>query len=276
MAVTEVLPGLYTSDHQVAEGKNAIILGERGALAVDVGTYPEEGQIMADFIRSQGYTPNRVILTHGHGDHVLGGAAFAGSEVYARIETPDVCRRFLRALAERQGAPVAPLLAQALWPTVMYSAELLIDLDDKRVRLFPTPGHSVDGISVYIEEQRALIAGDSVVTSIIPAIGDGDSRVLESTLRGLLTLQIDVLIPGHGAVVYGADAVRDTLNWLIGYLNRVRAAVRQLDSALNHEQVADQITYEHFVGDRLPADQYGMPTRHRNTVLKIIEEERVD
>jgi glyoxylase-like metal-dependent hydrolase (beta-lactamase superfamily II) len=78
MAVTEVLPGLYTSDHQVAEGKNAIILGERGALAVDVGTYPEEGQIMADFIRSQGYTPNRVILTHGHGDHVLGGAAFAG------------------------------------------------------------------------------------------------------------------------------------------------------------------------------------------------------
>jgi cyclase len=278
MAVTEVLPGLYIADHRVADGKNGIILGQRGALAVDVGTYPEEGQVMFDFIRAQGYEPNRVVLTHGHGDHVLGGAAFAGAEIYARAETPAVCRRFLTNLAASKGVPYEQLADQALWPTVMYTDELRIDLGDKRVRLFPTPGHSEDGVSVYIEEQRALIAGDSVVTSIVPAIGDGDSRVLEASLRGLLAMEIDVLIPGHGSVQHDPQQVRDALQWLLGYLSEVRAFVQQMmaaDSTLDAEQIADRVTYKKFVGDRFPADQHGMPTRHRNTVMKMIEEEMV-
>jgi len=37
--------------------------------------------------------------------------------------------------------------------------------------------------------------------------------------------------------------------------------------------LCDAITYENYVGDRLPVDRHGMPKRHRNTVLKIVKEE---
>lgn len=277
MTIQEVAPGIFAADHRVADGKNGIILGERGALAVDVGTYPEEGQAMADFILQQGYAPDRVILTHGHGDHILGGVAFTGSEVYAHEKTPEVCHRFLHKLAERKGEAYDQLAAGVLWPTVMFSDALFIDLGDKHIRLFRTPGHSEDGVSVYIEEDRALIAGDSVVTSIVPALHDGNSRTLEASLRKLQAMDIGVLIPGHGAVVYGPDQVEDCLAWLIGYLLGVRRAVREImtgtSQTLDPEQIADKVDFGRFVGDRLPRDQHGMEKRHRDTVLNIIAEE---
>jgi glyoxylase-like metal-dependent hydrolase (beta-lactamase superfamily II) len=277
MPIQEVAPGIFATDHRVADGKNGIIFGQRGAIAVDVGTYPEEGQVMADFIRQQSYEPNRVLLTHGHGDHILGGAAFAGAEVYAHEKTPEVCRRFLHKLSERKGEPYDQLAAGVLWPTVMFSDALTIDLGDKHIRVFRTPGHSDDGVSVYIEEDRVLIAGDSVVTSIVPALHDGNSRTLEQSLRSLQALDIDVLVPGHGAVVFGAAQAQDWLAWLVGYLVNVRQAVREISSsspALDTEQIADRVDYARFVGDRMPRDQNGMEKRHRDTVLNIIEEER--
>lgn len=85
--IAEVVPGIYSVEHQVAEGKNAIIFSQRGAWAIDTGTYPAEGQAMADFIRQRGYMPNRLLLTHGHGDHVLGSTVFREADVIAHTLT---------------------------------------------------------------------------------------------------------------------------------------------------------------------------------------------
>ncbi len=275
MAITEAAPGIYSFDHDRADGKNAIIFSQRGAVAVDMGDSDRVGQGMADFIRAQGYQPDRVILTHGHDDHVLGGAAFAGSEVYAHVNMPAVARRDLRRIADRRSISYEALLQQVLWPTVMYRDELFLDLDDKHLHLFPTPGHSEDGISVYVEEDRLLVAGDSVVTGIIPAFGDGDSRVLQATLGKLLAWDIEILIPGHGAVIHGAAQVQDALRWSLNYLSRVQSAVQGMirDGLREQETICERIDYETFVGDRLPADHHGMLTRHRNTVIKMITEE---
>ena len=93
--ISEIRPGIFTVDHQVAEGKNAIIIGESEAWAVDTGTHAAEGQEMADFIRELGYAPDRLIYTHGHGDHVLGSACFLGADVFAQRLTPVEMRRLL-------------------------------------------------------------------------------------------------------------------------------------------------------------------------------------
>jgi cyclase len=272
---TEIAPGVFSVEHQVAEGKNGIILGRRIALAIDGGIDPEEGRAMAEFIRSRGMAPERLVLTHGHGDHVLGAAALAQGEVFAHAATPAVIQRHLPGMAERPGLSTAEMAARLPRPTVTFTGELRLDLGGRSVLLFPTPGHSEDGISVLVEPERILFAGDSVVTGIIPAIGDGDSRVLEATLRSLEGREIEVLVPGHGPIVRGAEAVRDWLRWIAGYLARVRDFARaELERGRDPEAVAEAAGYATLVGDRLPEDRHGMPRRHRATVEKIAREER--
>jgi cyclase len=272
--ISEIIPGVYTVDHAVAEGKNAIIVGKRAAWAIDAGTHPHEGQEMADFIRGLNRPADRLIYTHGHGDHALGSAAFHGAEIVAHRLMPLEARRLLPILAPRAGKTVEELAAQIAWPTITFSHELTLDLGDRHLCIFPTPGHSQDGVSVYLEEEKLLVAGDAVVTGIVPAIGDGDSRILETTLQRLLDLEIETLVPGHGPVVYGQDMARDWLIWLAGYLHSVRESVRAaLDQDESPDTIAGHMDYDRFVGDRLPRDRHNMPMRHLNTVHKIVQEE---
>lgn len=136
----EIAPGVFSAEHRVAEGKNAIVFGRRGALAIDGGTYREEGQAMADFIIARGWSPDRLALTHGHGDHVLGAKPLAGGEVYAHAKTPGVIRRHAVDWAARQQKTVEKLLPDLALPTITYQDELRVDLGGISVRFFPSPG----------------------------------------------------------------------------------------------------------------------------------------
>ncbi len=271
--IVEVAPGIFTVDHRVAAGKNVVIFGDRGAWAVDTGSDRAEGATLVELINTRGERPNRLIYTHGHGDHILGSAPFQGADVYAHALTPVEIERLLPTLAKRAGTTTTQLASQIAWPTVTFRDELCLDLGNREIQLFPTPGHSQDGISLYLPKEQLLIAGDSVVTGIVPAIGDGNSVVLEASLRKLQPLPIEVLVPGHGPVVYGREAVQDWLRWLPAYLYRVRSYVQQeLRAGTPPTIIPERCSFATFVGDRLPRAQYKMPQRHRATVAKIVAE----
>jgi glyoxylase-like metal-dependent hydrolase (beta-lactamase superfamily II) len=270
----EVAPSVFSAAHRSTEGKNGIIIGARCALAIDAGSYPEEGQAMADFIQAHWRNPDRLALTHGHSDHVLGGAVFKDGEVFSHVATPAVISELLPQWAERSDESITQVEARVIWPTITFTDELCIDLGGKKVRLFWTPGHSDDSACAYVVEDRVLFAGDTVFSGIVPAIGNGDSVQLELTLRVLAEMEIEVLVPGHGQVLYGKESVREWLTWLVNYLADIRAFVRdQLGRGRDPEAVVDAVDYQRFVGNRLSAQKHGMVNRHRSTVAKIVEEE---
>jgi len=75
-------------------------------------------------------------------------------------------------------------------------------------------------------------------------------------------------------LVYGVEATRACILWEADYLAGVRARVVQALAQMLPDAVAAVVSFDEFVGDRLPADRHNMPKRHRNTVEKIITEER--
>jgi cyclase len=273
---TEEASGVFSVASRFVDGMNGIVVGERAALAIDCSNYEDEGQAMADFIRDKGFEPNRLVLTHGHGDHIWGGKPLKSGEVFAHHLTPGVMERQVPQAVGRRDVSEETIRSEMPWPTVTYREELWIDLGGKTVWMFPSPGHSVDGVSVYVVEDKLLFSGDSVVNGIVAAIGDGDSRILEQSLYKLMDVDIETLVPGHGKVLHGKDRVLDWLQWQVGYLGAVRDRVqKELASGKDAEAAAEAVDYASFIGDRLPIDRNGMPKRHRNTVDKIIEEEQV-
>jgi glyoxylase-like metal-dependent hydrolase (beta-lactamase superfamily II) len=270
--IKEIADRIFSSDHAVADGKNAIIFGRRSALAIDCGTHQAEGDAMAAFIRDKGFGATRLVLTHCHTDHILGGKAFEHAEVIAHKNAPAVIQRHLGTFARVWKTTPDEVSRTILRPTILFSGELTIDLGDRTVRLLYTPGHSEDHISVYVDDQQLLIAGDAVVNGIIPAFSDGDSRILQSTIEGLLRYPIKGLLPGHGFFIDGEKNVQSTLHWITGYLTNVRAGVRAAQATgASRDAAIAAADFDRLVGDRLPVDK--MLQRHRNSVGKIFDEE---
>ena len=91
---------------------------------------------MADFIRGKGFEPNRMMLTHGHGDHIWGGKPLAMGEVFAHHLTPGVMEGQVTRAAEKREISEDEVRVEMPWPTVTFRDELWLDLGVKTVWAF--------------------------------------------------------------------------------------------------------------------------------------------
>jgi cyclase len=158
---------------------------------------------------------------------------------------------------------------------VLFEGRLVLEAGDCTLELFATPGHSADGLCVWVPQRRLLVCGDTVVTAIPPAIGNGDSRELERSLERLLGYDAETLLCGHGPPLRGRGAITGWLRATIAYLQGVRGRVRAaLGAGAAGDELLAAAPYGELIGARLPRDRFGMEKRHANVVARIAEEER--
>ncbi len=251
-----------------------VILTERGPVIIDTGNEPADGEALVDFIGRGKYEALLVVLTHGHGDHIFGRPAFGGGcvEVVATRAACEAIRRQRDVYARRFGSPPGP--SALIAPTMTFEGRLMIVCGDCSVELFATPGHSPDGLCVYVPEKKTLICGDTVVTAIPVAINDGDGRRLESSIRRLLDYDAELLIPGHGPALRGRREIREWLRFIAHYLAAVREGVRRVlaDGGSVDDALRD-LPFDDLIGSRLAKDRYKMERRHHDVIKKVFSEE---
>ena len=126
-------------------------------------------------------------ISHHHLDH-CGNLKFVREQYKADI------------LVHEQGVP----LMQEYLPDagISYVAEgKAIELEGGvRVQVLETPGHSVDSVCYYIEEEGVLFSGDTMLGGSTTTVWDLASYM--RTLERLKTLpNISVICPGHGPLI---------------------------------------------------------------------------
>jgi hydroxyacylglutathione hydrolase len=138
-----------------------------------------------------------VIATHGHPDHVEALRIF---EKPTLLTMSEIEYHFNE---ERYGNYLQI-------PNVdFFLQEGELKIGDYQFQILLTPGHSPGSISVYWPENKVLFTGDVVFNKGIGRtdLPGGKGGILRDSIERLAKLDVEYLLPGHGEIVTGKDAV---------------------------------------------------------------------
>ena len=148
-----------------------------------------------------------VLVTHGHPDHVEMASQFGPSTLFAMGEEEY---RF----AKENFAPYFKVPEPGF---LLREGDLAIG--DCRLRVLVTPGHSPGSVCLYWPERKALFTGDVVFHQGVGRTDllGGDGSLLKESIRRLASLDAEYLLPGHGDIVTGREAVRSNFKTIEDY-----------------------------------------------------------
>jgi glyoxylase-like metal-dependent hydrolase (beta-lactamase superfamily II) len=184
------------------------------AFCIDSPVFPDELELLPSVAEQAQFRVVGLLLTHADFDHVLGRYAFpdaplgVGEPTAARLQAePGRAQRVLRAFddewyIERPG-PLGIPEPQVL-PVPGHCG-----IGDRELELYLAPGHTEDGMAIWIPWARVLVCGDYLSPVEIPWLSESGSR--EAYLETLDRLEplveaAEHVVPGHGAVLEGPRA----------------------------------------------------------------------
>ena len=220
-----------------------VVAGPQWAIVIDTLAMPEETLAIRDFVEHEvGVQVRYVVNTHYHADHTWGNCFFPG----ATIISHSLCRQLL---AER-GAPAMeaarrqnPAFRQVkmVLPHLTFDqGGLTLRVGKKNLSILATPGHSVDGISVLVEEDRVLFAGDAFMP--LPYIVDGDADEIAATIKKIGRMGLENIVQGHGDIILRGEieaAVKENLSYL--------AAIRKVAKTASRRKAAQEFLDENHI-----------------------------
>ena len=188
---------------------NCVILfdAQGNAWVVDPG---DEAEVIAAQLRRKELTPRRILLTHGHLDHIsaLGDLldAWPGLPVMVHAADADWCFTDDRNRLPGYGAPPARPASQAFYA----EGDTLAD-GDLSATILHTPGHSPGSVCIHVAD-GPLVSGDTLFARSIGRTDFPGGSVMEmaKSLRRLSQLDSGLtVIPGHGP----ATTIGDEIKW---------------------------------------------------------------
>ena len=149
----------------------------------------------------QGHKPTdikKVFITHGHPEHAMGALELLR---YPSIkEQPDM----EIIMGDSGPESFVDLIKGAGCPTSIVKNGDIINLSGFDFEVVHTPGHTMDSVCLYHAPTKSIFTGDTVLPHAIPSpdeIGGGRADYYLFSLRILRSMEIENLLPGHGAPV---------------------------------------------------------------------------
>ena len=201
------------------------IVGPQWAVLIDT-LMPSETPLIRNFIESQLMVPVKYIInTHHHADHSWGNCIFPNATIIGHQQCRDLMlEKSTSALAEavKENSLFRDICISP--PQVTFSSgALTLRIGKKQLQIFSTPGHSEDSISVLLEDERILFAGDAFMP--VPYFVGGELEVLAQSITQIGNMGLENIIQGHGDIILRGE-VEEVKNHNLEYLQTLQKIVK--------------------------------------------------
>jgi len=230
--VVKLKEDLFVIHNDYVPGNTTVMVTNEGLILVDDKFEIDHASILAEVKKISSQPVKYVINTHHHGDHSGGNAKLQalGAQVVSSWQA-----------RQQMVDGKQPGLSNI---TIDNKASLY--LGGKRVDLFYFGrGHTNGDIVALFPAQRVLAAGDlftigDTTPELVDYPGGGSAKQWPQTIAGVLSLDFDQVVPGHGTVGTKAD-MRKFHDTSIRLKNRVHEMIVGKKSK---DEIAKMLTAE--------------------------------
>lgn len=154
-----------------------------------------------DAIEQMGGTPEKILVTHAHLDHI-GAVAELAERLGVPIEGPHVEDRFWIDMLPQQAQMLGLPAPKGFTPDRWLEDGDTVTVGNSRFQVLHCPGHTPGHVIFYQPEEKLAIVGDVLFAGSIGRTDfpRGDYQQLVDAIKGkLFPLGDDVnFLPGHG------------------------------------------------------------------------------
>jgi cyclase len=251
-----------------------------GQLVVDTcATATRARRFLEALGAATGQSPKLAVNTHQHGDHTYGNSLLPAETV---LIGQDKMREGLRLDPIIDGCPPfwEPVpdwgdVTRRL-PDITVADALTVHLGDQPVQLRHPggPAHTTGDLIAWVPGERVLFSGDLVFAGLTPLVFMGSVTGALEAVDWLAGFEPEMIVPGHGPILSGADIDRVLDEHRRYYRLLLRAGADGLERGLSPLDAARAVDLGEFAewadAERLVLNLHRFYADHRGTELDLI------
>jgi glyoxylase-like metal-dependent hydrolase (beta-lactamase superfamily II) len=231
----QVADGVWVRQSEWVWSNAIVVRGEEGLVLVDPGIDGADLNELADEVDRLGIPVVAGFSTHCHWDHLLWHSRFGDVPRYATSANAQAAR----AARERAQAMAAESASDIPLDLVGLLTPLPADGGPVPGEVVGHQAHAIGHAALLLADRGVLIAGDMLSDVLIPLLDPrrpGQVSAYEEALDrlGEAVTDVEVLIPGHGAVAVGPE-VAARLAADRAYIDALRRGEEPVDARLEQD-----------------------------------------
>lgn len=205
MQITDRLHAFFWESMH-ANNCNTYFIDGRTPILIDPGHLEHFGHVEDGLsqIRVTEDSIGLVVCTHAHPDHIEAASRF--QHLPAKIAYHKKAWETLNAMGNI--GETYDINPETLVPDI-FLAEGELNVGGLNFHVLHTPGHAPGAICLYWTDLKALFTGDLIFSEGIGRtdLPGGDSSLLKESVEKIKKLDVEILLPGHGAPVAGKKEI---------------------------------------------------------------------
>lgn len=272
--------GVYVFQSDLWMINSVSIINDLGSVVIDPAFFPDEINDIVSFVKNKNGQTGYCIFTHSDFDHIIGYKEFAaartvGSYFFSKCDSKEQLSQLMEtdlAFEISREDFIFPEL------DVVVEDEFIIPLKNGRLILKDAPGHTADSIFTLFPEKGIIFAGDTLSDVEFPFIYHS-SRDYRKTLALAEKLvdkyDLEVLVPGHGNMAFGREAIDQRIQVDLAYLDQIRAeTLKYYRRGLKDREIVSALMEFQYNGEPIEGSMMRMHVDNVKQVIMELKEEQ--